>query len=85
MCREHSPTVVFGGIDSAVGEMRPSTDLRQTLGVEQGPGAAVVGGKFQADTDNMVRERKKKGTVSLCGRDRQVEIPPWRNPQIPDN
>lgn len=39
----------------------------------------MVGGKFQADADNTVRERKEKGTVSLHGRDRQVEIPPLEN------
>lgn len=44
--RMHSPTVVFRGVDRAVGKVWPSTDLRQTFSVEQGPGTPMVGRKL---------------------------------------
>ena len=34
-----------------MGQVWPGTQLRQTLSVEQGPGAAVVGGELQAHTE----------------------------------
>lgn len=58
--RTLSPAVIFRGVDGAVGEVRPSTYLRQTLGMEQGPRATMVGWKLQADTYNTVKERKEK-------------------------
>lgn len=50
--RMYSPTVVFRGVDGAVGEVGSSTDLRQTFSVQEGPGTPMVGRKLQADTDN---------------------------------
>lgn len=56
----YSPTIVFGGVDRAVGEVGSSTDLRQTLSVEEGPGAPMVGGKLQADAGNTRMSTTKK-------------------------
>lgn len=57
--RTLSPAVIFRGVDRAVGKVRPSTYLRQTLGVDQGPRTTMVGWKLQADTNTTVKERKK--------------------------
>jgi len=77
--RTLSPAVIFRGVDGAVGKVRPSTYLRQTLSVEQGPRATMVCWKLQADTDNTVKERKEKDTVSLPGIDMNVDISTRRN------
>lgn len=50
------PAVVIGGVDGAVGEVGPGAELRQTLGVQQRPGAALVGGKLQTHTENTTGE-----------------------------
>lgn len=42
----YSPAVVFRGVDGAVGQVGASTDFRQALGVEEGPGTPAVGGKL---------------------------------------
>lgn len=44
------PAVVIRGVDGAVRQVGSGTELWQTLGVEQRPRAALVGGKLQAHT-----------------------------------
>lgn len=44
------PAVVLGGVDAAVGKVGSRTHLRKTLGVQEGPGAALIGGELQFDT-----------------------------------
>lgn len=41
-------------------EVGSSTDLGQTLSVEEGPGAPMVGGKLQADAGNTKTSTTKK-------------------------
>lgn len=41
-------------------EVGSSTDLGQTLSVEEGPGAPMVGGKLQADAGNTRTSTTKK-------------------------
>lgn len=44
------PAVVVRGVDGAVRQVGSSTELWQTLGVEQRPRATLVGGKLQTHT-----------------------------------
>lgn len=58
------PAVVVRRVDGAVRKVGSSTELWQTLGVQQRPGAAVVGGKLQTHANG--KQRTSYLNILIC-------------------